>query len=138
MELEDKLYFEITELCEKGDDLIEQDNIAEAIENYRRALELIPNPKYMWEASTWVYGALGDAYYLNQQFDEALACFLEGLKCPDGLDNPFMMLRIGQCSFELENYEKAEEYLLQAYMLEGTEIFEDEDEKYINLIRNKL
>lgn len=40
--------------------------------------------------------------------------------------------------FEIENYEKAKEYLLQAYMFEGKEIFEDEEEKYMDLIRNKL
>lgn len=138
MELEDKLYFEITELCEEGDSFIEEGDINEAIDKYKKALELIPNSKYMWEAATWVYGALGDAYYLNQQYDEALVCFSEGLKCPNGLDNPFIIFRIGQCFFEIENYEKAKEYLLQAYMFEGKEIFEDEEEKYMDLIRNKL
>ncbi|MBQ2983024.1 MAG: tetratricopeptide repeat protein [Lachnospiraceae bacterium] len=138
MELDDKLYFELTELCEEGDNFIEEGDINEAIDKYKKALELIPNPKYEWEASTWVYGALGDAYYLNDQYEEAIVCLAEVLKCPDGLENPFIILRIGQCYFEIENYDKAEEYLLQAYMLEGEEIFEDEEEKYMDLIRNKI
>ena len=44
------------------------------------------------------------------------------------------MLRLGQCAYELGKQEAAE-YLMRAYMLAGEEIFEDEDEKYFNLIR---
>lgn len=58
----------------------------------------------------------------------------ESLKCPDGLDNPFIQLRLGECFFELGNITKAKEHLLKAYMIEGEEIFEDEPQKYMNLI----
>ncbi len=34
--------------------------------------------------------------------------------------------------------EIAAEYLLRAYMLEGEEIFEDEDEKYYNCIKDLI
>lgn len=62
----------------------------------------------------------------------------ESLKCPDGLGNPFIQLRLGECFFELGNITKAKEHLLKAYMIEGEEIFEDEPQKYMNLISKNI
>ena len=52
----------------------------------------------------------------------------------EGYTNPFVMLRLGQCSHELGK-EDAVEYLMRAYMLTGEEIFESDDEKYFDLIK---
>ncbi len=138
MELNDSLYNKITRLSEEGDILVDNENLNGAIEKYQAALELVPDSKYNWEASTWLYTALGDTCYLNQQYDEALNYLFEALKCPDGLGNPFILLRIGESFFEINNTEKAQEYLLQAYMYAGREIFDDEPEKYINEIKKML
>ena len=135
MNMEDEIYDRIVELCEEGDELVEEDCYPEAIIRYEAALELVPNPKYIWEASTWIYTALGDVYLLQSQFQEALNQFQEALKCPDAIGNPFIQLRIGQCFFELEDIMKAREFLLKAYMLDGTEVFEDEEEKYFICIQ---
>ena len=135
MNMEDEIYDRIVELCEEGDELVEEDCYPEAIIRYEAALELVPNPKYIWEASTCIYTALGDVYFLQSQFQEALNQFQEALKCPDAIGNPFIQLRIGQCFFELEDIMKAREFLLKAYMLDGTEVFEDEEEKYFICIQ---
>lgn len=37
--------------------------------------------------------------------------------------------------FPIENYVKAEEYLLKAYMFEGKEIFEDEEKNTYRVLR---
>ena len=62
MNMEDEIYDRIVELCEEGDELVEEDCYPEAIIRYEAALELVPNPKYIWEASTWIYTALGDVF----------------------------------------------------------------------------
>ena len=41
---------------------------------------------------------------------------------------------MGQCYYELGNYGSAKGYLLKAYMVEGKEIFEGEDDKYIKFV----
>ena len=133
MEINDKEYEKILKLCAKGDKLVEKGNLNKALLKYEEALNLVPNPKDEWEASTWIYAAIGEVYYVADENEEALDYFLEVLKCPDGLGNPFINLRIGQCFYELNNVEKAREYLLQAYMIEGEEIFED-DEGYLEVI----
>lgn len=135
MELTDKVYSKILSFGKQGEALSETGNFTEAIVKYKNALQLVPNPKYEWEASTWIYSALGDTYYLNNQFSDALTFLFETLKCPNGLKNPFIFLRIGECFYELDNNDKAKEYLLQAYMLEGENIFSDEDPKYFEIIK---
>lgn len=138
MELENNLYNQIIKLSEEGDEYIDKDEFEKAVEKYQAALNMIPSPKYDWEASTWLYTALGDAFYLNSQYQEALNYFCEALKCDGGLANPFILLRMGQCFYETDNLNKAKEYLLQAYMLEGEEIFEEEDDKYTQFIQNLM
>ena len=97
MFLADSVYDKIQEFCEKGDEQVSLYEFDKAIEEYKKALDFIPEPKTEWEASTWVFCALGDVYYLKGEYDLALDNLLEALKCPDGLGNPFVLLRIGQC-----------------------------------------
>lgn len=137
-ELTDEVYEQITEFCEEGNIYVERHMFDDAIQKYKLALDLIPEPITYWDASTWVYVAIGDTYYLMNEFQLAVNNLLESLKCPGGIGNPFIMLRIGQCFFELDDLERAKNYLLQAYMFEGYEIFADQDYKYFELIKNMV
>lgn len=56
------------------------------------------------------------------------------LNCPSGISNPFILLRLGESLFECGEMDKAKEYLLRAYMIEGYKIFFNEDDKYFELI----
>ncbi len=136
MELEDELYDKIVEWSEDGDTLLGEEDYEGAIKKYQAALGLLPEPKYDWEAGTWLYAALGDAYYLSSRYNEAERCLQEALKCPDGIGNPFILLRLGECHYELGNMKKAKENILQAYMCEGEDIFEEEEGKYFDLIKD--
>ena len=78
--------------------------------------------------------ALGEVYFFSSKYLEAISFFSEALKCPEGLGNPLINLRMGQCYYELGNYGSAKGYLLKAYMVEGKEIFEGEDDKYIKFV----
>lgn len=136
--LDDKIYEKIQNLCEIGDELAEGEQYGKAIDKYTKALKLIPEPKYIYEASTWVYTAIGDSFYLAEDFENALDNFNQALKCEGGLGNPFIVLRIGECFYELDNIERAKYFLLQAYMIEGEDVFSEEDEKYFKLIGDMI
>ncbi|WP_336047130.1 tetratricopeptide repeat protein [Solibacillus ferritrahens] len=136
MELNDKIYAQILKLCEEGDSLIDEEEFDQAIEKYSTALELVPSPKIDWEASTWIYTALGDTYFINDEFEMAKSHFYNALNCPDGISNPYILLRLGESLFECGELNKAKEYLLKAYMLEGYKIFFEEDDKYFDLIKD--
>lgn len=134
MELNDEIYDQITQLAEEGDKLLTNEKLEEALKKYHAALALLPSPKSDWEASTWLYTAIGDAHVVNQDYHLALDAYTTVLKCPDGISNPYTWLMIGESHYEMDQYEKAKENLLRAYMLDGEEIFEGEESKYFKLI----
>lgn len=138
MELNNEVYDKIVKLCENADQLAEEDKLDQAINKYKNALNLIPLPKEEWEASTWIYTAIGDMYFIKEDFLMAKEAFYNAMNCPDGITNPLILFRLGQCLFECEQFEKSKEYLLKAYMLEGDSIFYEEDEKYFDLIKEMI
>ena len=108
-----------------------------ALKQYNEALNLIPDPKNNWKASTWLYVAIGDVYYYDKQYNETINYMNEALKCPEGLGNQYINLRIGESYFELEEWSNAKKYLIEAYIVEGTDIFEGEPQKYYKLIESE-
>lgn len=132
--LDDQVYEQIVQLCDKGNIFVETGELEKAIESYMEALDLVPLPKNQWETSTWIYTALGDTYYYNREYETAKSHLYNALNCPEGTSNPFILLRLGQSLYECGELEKAQEYLLRAYMLEGYKIFFHEDDKYFDLI----
>ena len=135
MNMDESLYEKIKSKCEEADNLYDDSLFFDACKKYQEALAIIPEPKEEWEASTWVYTALGDTWSEIGNVNNALQAFMSAEKCPDGTTNPYIQLRIGMCFLDLNNTMLAKEYLIRAYMLDGEEIFDDTDPKYFNLIK---
>lgn len=136
-EIDDELYSRILELSENGESLFDEGKIEAALLKYEQALELVPKPKNDWEASTWLYVAIGDCFFFLKDYSKSVNAFYNALNCPDGIGNAFIHLRLGQCQFELGQLSKAEDNLLRAYMAEGVDIFEEDDLKYLNFLGKK-
>jgi len=117
----------INNYAQKGNDEIENENFEHAIGWFTKALEVIPEPKDQWEATGWLSASIGDACYYLQRYEEGINSLQQAYKIygPDDA-NPFVLLRLGQCYFHLGEMESAKAYLLQAYLLEGQDMFEDE------------
>ena len=138
MELKNDFYERIVSICSKGNDLVERFEYENAIKMYLEALDLVPEPKDVWKASTWIYTALGDTYYMNKDFEASKNFLFNAINCPDGIENPFIMLRLGESLYELGDVNKSKEYLLRAYILEGYRIFDSEDDKYFEVIKDEI
>ncbi|MCL2871783.1 MAG: tetratricopeptide repeat protein [Betaproteobacteria bacterium] len=134
-ELPDAIYQRVTELSEKANEAIESGRPQNAIAPLEQALELLPSPQSDWEAWTWLNASLGQAYFDLQDFQLAKISFLDARSGPDGLANPYILLRLGECLFELGDHDAAKNFLTQAYMTEGVELFSDENPKYIAFLR---
>ncbi|MGG6313991.1 tetratricopeptide repeat protein [Paenibacillus macerans] len=132
------MYDQIAELCNKGNAFSEEKQYVQAIKSYTLALDLVPLPKSNWDTSTWIYTAIGDTYFYVCDYEMAKHNFYSALNCPDGNTNPFILLRLGESLFECGEMDKAKEYLLRAYMLEGYKIFHDENDKYFALINDLI
>lgn len=135
LQLDDTLHRRITEHTDRGNEYCRTDALAQAIEEYKKALALIPEPLEDWEASTWVLVAVGDCYFLLDDFRQAHTYLSRAIHCPGALGNFFIHLRLGQVQLELGNQKRAKDELARAYMAGGEEAFQDEDPKYFNFIR---
>jgi tetratricopeptide (TPR) repeat protein len=136
MELDNKTYEQIMELCAAGDSLAEKQAFGPAITEYEKAWELIPEPKSDWDASVWVLTALGDAYFFLKEYSKGSNYFQQAYN--KDFANPFILMRLGQCLFEINQVNRAEDFLMRAYMMEGEELFENDHSKYLDHMRKKF
>ena len=128
-ELPDDIYEQIEALSEAGNNCADDEDWEGAIEHWRLALGLLPEPAVQWEAATWLYASLGDAYYQSSEYDLAKDALYSALNGPDGQANPFVHYMLGKTLWRLDEGDKAIDALLRAYMLDGVDIFDsDEDE----------
>jgi tetratricopeptide (TPR) repeat protein len=134
-ELPGALYAGLTVLTRRGNWECEAGRFREAMAVFSQALELIPEPQEKWEAATWVLTALGDCAFQLGDFASARGYLARAVRCPDGLGNPFIHLRLGQAQFELGNAARAKDELARAYMGGGPEIFAGEAPKYLAFLR---
>lgn len=130
MELRDDIYNTITALTKQGDDEFNAENYDEALEFYNQALDCLPVPKEEWEAIVWIYAAIGDAYFMKEDYEEALYYFHKLVVELNVIDNPFIFLRTGECYYEMGEKVFAKDYLIRAMALGGDEIFDYEESKY--------
>jgi tetratricopeptide (TPR) repeat protein len=128
----------IDQLCQKGDQFAQIDQFDDALDQYEAAWQLLPEPKNQWPAATWILMAAGDVYFEKRDFVAAAETLRDGLEMPEGENNPFLLLRLGQSLFELGNLDAAAEALEAAYREQGTGLFVDEDPKYLSFLRTQL
>ncbi len=121
----------VDEAATKGDKLAEEGKFTEAIAAYRVGLAALP--KGDWSASLWFHAAIGDAQFLARDYDEARITWMEAI-LDGGLGNPFIHLRRGQTMYELGNLDEAGNELLKALLIEGVDIFDESDPKYLDYV----
>ncbi|WP_334054463.1 hypothetical protein [Burkholderia cepacia] len=124
---------------EQGNVLCDASKFDEAIQRWRAAIELFPEPRVDWEAYTWHSASIGDAQYQLEEFNTARQSFFDALNGPGGQENPFIHYRLGQSQVGLGDEEHGVASLLKADMLDGEEIF-DEDEDgagYLQMLRDR-
>ena len=137
-ELNDELYSKIQGLCKQGDEQAEAGNYPAALAHYWDAFDLLPEPKTSWEASTWILVAIGDANFLGKDYQAGVDNLSFAMHCPGAIGNPFIHMRLGQCQFEVGNTARAADELTRAYALEGADMFEQEEPKYLAFLKTKI
>ncbi len=139
-DLPDSIYAQVEKLSLRGNDsLDEKGDWKGAVRVWKQALGLLPKPDTDWEAGCWLHTSIGEAYIEGEDTDSAMIHFNFALQSVGGIENPLIQYRIGQILFDDGDIDSAKDYLLRAYMLDGAEIFKDDGEEYLKLLRdNKL
>jgi hypothetical protein len=123
--------------AESGKDAFEDEDWAGAYAAFRDGLALLPAPRERWNAAGWLLVAMGEASYRAGDFAAAFPPFRDAVRCPGGLGNPFLHLRLGQCRYELDDPRALDE-LARAFMGGGFGIFVDEDPVYWEVVEAHL
>ena len=123
MNLSQKISAEIDLLSEEGNVRADSDDFDGAINKWKAALQLLPEPREDWDAYAWLMASIGDGYYQLSRFEEARESFIDALNAEAGRANPFVHYRLGQCLIEAGDESEGLESLLKAYMLDGEDIF---------------
>lgn len=132
------VHIKIQKLTEQGDMQAETGDYLDAITSYQEAWELLPEPRTEWEAATWILGAMGDTYFSSGDFEAGRDILTQAMDCPNGLGNPFLHLRLGQCQYELGNTDRASDELIRAYMGAGKEIFDHDHRRYFEFLTTQV
>ena len=123
----------LEDLAAQGSDLLESDDPEGAIQVWEQAIGLLGANPVDHPTAMWFFASIGDAHFEMNHFQEADTALAQAL-IAGGTDNPFVWLRKGQSLVELGATEAGVEALTSAYMLDGDEIFEEEDPKYRQLL----
>ncbi|HEY0176352.1 MAG TPA: hypothetical protein VGC08_08235 [Pedobacter sp.] len=134
-ELTDEEQDLMDDYCEKGNEEMDEENYEAAAEWFKKAYAILPDPKDDWEATGYITASLGDALFSAGKFGEAKEQLLIAEEFYRGeTKNPFVLLRLGETYFELGDEKNALVNLLEAYQMEGQQIFED-DKKYLTFLK---
>ncbi|QNQ08355.1 tetratricopeptide repeat protein [Sphingomonas alpina] len=136
-ELNAAAYALIVHLCARGDQLARDGVFDEAVDEYNKALALVPEPKEGWNATTWILIAIGDACFRAGDDEAALEALEDAVICPGGLGNPFLHLRYGQVLLNLGHDDHAADELMRAYIGGGEEIYASEDPRYRAFLKTR-
>ena len=145
-EITPELKAKLDEYAERGNRFEEEEQYEEALQAWEEGLALIPEPQQYYSETIWFLAAIGDVYFQKGMYPQAHKCFdkARGNLSGGGYGNPFIMLRLGECCLESGDERNAAEYLLRAYMMEGKEIFEpdedgeDDGQKYFDFLRTHV
>ena len=114
-EIDEEIYQQILVLSEAGDDKQLEGDRQGAVDAWRAAIELVPEPKTIWDASSWLYGsigyvvvdvaleliALGERDRAGWVLVDARDALVEAWASPGGAVNPLVLIRRGQVELEL-------------------------------------
>ncbi|MBX9679224.1 MAG: tetratricopeptide repeat protein [Gemmataceae bacterium] len=128
----------IQSLCDLGDGYLNADQFAEALEKYREAATLIPEPFTEHQLALSVYTAIGEAHLFAGQHQQSLEAFQKAMNAQGAIENPLAHLRLGQAYFEVGRMDDAADELTRAYMLDGRDVFDGEDDKYLAFLATRI
>src|SRR5439155_19768616 len=101
-ELPDEIHERIAHLSNEGNSLAERSAFNGALERFRSAWDLLPEPRDEWDAALWLLTSIGDMHFQLRQYPEARQSLMAAMKSADGAPgNPFLRLRLGQAMYEL-------------------------------------
>ena len=132
--LEQKFFTKITAFNQAADKLIDSGNYTQAVKEYQKAWNTLPEPRQLWDAGLWIKMGQAECLLALGEYEQAKEKLLGAILCAGAVNNPLVHLYLGICYFETGDKGTALNELKQAREIEGDEVFQDGDEKYRNFL----
>lgn len=129
-QLQDKVFKKIDIFHQKAEQLIENEQFSDAIKEYQKAWNTLPEPKQLWDAALWIKVGQAECYLALDNYESGKQKLLDAILCGGAVNNPLVHLLLGICYFETNKKDSAREEFQLAYDLEGDSIFQEGDEQY--------
>lgn len=128
-ELKNRIIGIITE----GNECDDNKEFKAAIDNYDKAYDILPEPKFEWEMlSAWLAGSYFNAYFALGNFAEAKHWAGIELKYRSSDIDVGPFIDIGMASYELGQLDEAYENFNAAYIYGKERSFKEYPKKYLN------
>lgn len=137
LQMDDAVYERLNQLCQAGNTAVAEKRFDAAVTCFNDAWEWVPEPKKDWDASTWILTAIGDCYFHLRDLKSARPVLEYALRCPGGMGNPFIHLRLGQVLLDAGEHDAAVDELMRAYKVGGAELFTEDDPKYLAFLSSR-
>lgn len=128
--LQDNVFKKIDVFHQKAEHFIENEQFTDAIKEYQKAWNTLPEPRQLWDAALWIKVGQAECFLALDEYDSGKQKLLDAILCAGAVSNPLVHLLLGICYFETNEKENARYELQQAYDLEGESIFQEGDEQY--------
>lgn len=123
----------IKELCKKGVEDREKNDIEDAIYSWERAIQLLPEPREEWKISCWLFTNTGELYFQQKDYEASDEFFRWAISSPGGNVDAHINMRLGQSCLKLGQMEEALEFLLNAISIDPA-ILDNEPVEYRELL----
>src|SRR5262245_44719732 len=120
----DAVLAEVERLFAEGEAHLDEGEDEEALACFQAAWHLLPDPKDEQDSASRLLAAVGDCHFFLGHWEASYRTFQRLVQgWGDMLENPYIRLRLGQSLFEMGDLSEALNWMMFAYLSEGTKLF---------------
>lgn len=134
--LDKKIFDKILAFNDKAESMIENEQYTEAVKEYQKAWNTLPEPKQLWDVGLWIKLGQAECSLAKNDFNAAKKILLDAMLCSGAVNNPLVHFLLGISCFELGDMNCAYDEIKIAYDIEGDSIFQKGDEKYQSFLHS--
>ena len=125
-------------LLAQGEDYADANIAGAALNCFRAAWEVLPEPRESQGLAVRIQAAIADECFFLGEWAGCRDAAQHAFRCGADPANPFLRLRLGQALFEVGEVAEAEQWFVPAFLAEGPSLFAAADPKYLASFRGRL
>tara|TARA_R110002051_G_scaffold13808_1_gene45541 strand:+ start:3368 stop:3937 length:570 start_codon:yes stop_codon:yes gene_type:complete len=113
-------------------------NIEVKVDELLKIYESLSDDQKRRREGRFIIICIGEICFAERMIEEAFENFNFALKFKDTIGNPFIHLRMGQLNYLVQNKDKTLDELSRALIMGGEEVYEHEDPRFLEMVKNVL